>query len=183
MQGRFLVTCFTLAAIALGCTTAKQSSAEAEARAHAQGWRTLTNDVVGYSLSYPRAWKLTGRVVATQFASGARCQSVRFVDRATPSEVRQSFVQSCWKPVTDGSSLDTFMRKTYRSRLSKFFTQTRLGGVPAYRSRTAQSNRTFFLQTKDYRVQLIAAVVAGPARRALRLSQVNRILASLSVRG
>jgi hypothetical protein len=170
MQGRFLVTCFTLAAIALGCTTAKQSSAEAEVRAHAQGWRTLTNDVVGYSLSYPRAWKLTGRVVATQFASGARCQ------------VRQSFVQSCWKPVTDGSSLDTFMRKTYRSRLSKFFTQTRLGGVPAYRSRTAQSNRTFFLQTKDYRVQLIAAVVAVPARRALRLSQVNRILASLSIR-
>jgi hypothetical protein len=180
MQTRFLMCCFVLAAVALGCTTAKQSSAHTGAQA--QGWRTLTNDVVGYSLSYPRAWKLAGRVVATQFASGSRCQSVRIVDRATPSEVRQSLLQSCWKPVADGSSLDTFMRRTYRSRLSRFFIETRLGGVPAYRSRTAKNNRTFFLQTRDYRVQLIAAVVAAPARRVLRQSQVNRILASFSVR-
>jgi hypothetical protein len=172
--------CLMLAAVALGCTSAKQASVEPNE--HAQGWRSLTNDVVGYSLSYPRAWKLAGRVVATQFASASRCQSVRIVDRATPSEVRQSLVQSCWRPVTDGSSLDTFMRRTYRSRLSRFFIETRLGGVPAYRSRTAKTNRTFFLQTRDYRVQLIAAVVAGPARRALRQAQVNRILASFSVR-
>jgi|SRR5919109_5220059 hypothetical protein len=179
MQGRLLVSCLALAAIALGCTTAKQSTAHTPSGA--PGWRTLSNDVVGYSLSYPRGWKVAGRVVATQFASGAKCQSVRVVDRATPSEVRQSLVQSCWRRVTDGSSLDSFMRKTYRGRLSRFFTKTTLGGVPAYRSRTAKSNRTFFLQARDYRVQIIAAVVAGPARRALRQSQVNRILASLSV--
>jgi hypothetical protein len=181
MQGRFLVSCLALAALALGCTTANQSSAQTVGRG--QGWRTLTNEVVGYSLSYPPRWKVAGRVVATQFASGTRCQSVRFVDRATPSEVRQSFVQSCWRRNAQSSSLDAFMRKTYGSRLSGFFVKTTLGGVPAYRSRTAKSNRTFFLQTTDYRLQLIAAVVASPARRALRLAQVNRILASLSVRG
>jgi hypothetical protein len=176
MRGRFLVWCVTLVVLALGCATASQATATAT------GWRKLTNDVVGYSLSYPRGWRLAGRVVATQFASGARCQSVRRVDRSTSSEVRQSLVQSCWRRVTDSSSLDAFMRKTYRSRLSRFFTKTTLGGVPAYRSRTPKTNRTFFLQTKEYRVQLVAAVVAAPARRTLRLSQVNRILASLSVR-
>jgi hypothetical protein len=97
--------------------------------------------------------------------------------------VRQSLVQTCWKRITDASSLDAFMRKTYRSRLSKFFTKTTLGGVPAYRSRTAKSNRTFFLQAPEYRLQLVAAVGAGPARRALRQSQINRILASLAVHG
>lgn len=182
MQARFVAWCLVLCAVTLGCTTAQRSPAETNLRTQAQAWRTLRNDLVGYSLSYPRAWRVIGRVVATQFASGASCQSVRIVDGGGLSEVRQSFVQSCWKRVKDGASLAAFMRQTYGSRLSTFFAATTLGGVPAFRSRTAKGNRTFFFQTESYRVQIIAVVVAAPARRAARLRQVNRILASFSVR-
>jgi hypothetical protein len=147
----------------------------------AQPWRTLKNERVGYLLSYPPNWKIAGKVVATQFAAAARCQSVRVVDRAGPSEVRQSIVQVCWKPITGDTSLDAYMRTTYGRRLASFFLKTRLGGAPAYRSRTGTKNRTFFLQTKDYRMQVVAAVAAGPLRRAARVAQVNRILASFTV--
>jgi hypothetical protein len=95
--------------------------------------------------------------------------------------VRQSIVQVCWKPVTRDTSLDSYMRKTYARRLSSFFVKTTLGGVPAYRSRTGTKNRTFFLQTNDYRLQVVAGVAAGPLRRAARVAQVNRILRSFAV--
>lgn len=147
----------------------------------AQPWRVLKNERVGYSLKYPASWKITGKVVATQFAAAARCQSVRVVDRAGPSEVRQSIVQVCWRHIRGDTSLDAYMRKTYKRRLSSFFVKTRFGGVPAYRSRTGTKNRTFFLQTKEYRMQVVAAVAAGPRRRAARVAQVNRILASFTV--
>jgi hypothetical protein len=147
----------------------------------AQPWRTLKNDRVGYSLSYPRGWRITGKVVATQFSAAARCQSVRVVDRVTPIEVRQSLVQICWKPATGATTLDAYMRTTYGTRLFDLFTKTRLGGVPAYRTKTGTSSRTFFLQTKDYRLQIVTGVVAAPARRAKRVAQVNRILASFSL--
>jgi hypothetical protein len=144
--------------------------------------RTLTNERVGYSLSYPRAWRVATKVVATQFAAGARCRTVRVVDRAGLAEVRQSFVQLCWKQVNDGSSLAGFMRKTYGDRLGDFFVRVRLGGVPAYRTRTARTNRTFFVHTKrGYRLQILAAVVAAPAKRRMRIAQVDRILAGLSL--
>jgi len=148
--------------------------------------RTLRNDRVGYSLSYPRGWKVGGRAVATEFAARADCQSVRVVDLAAPAdagpgaEVRQSLVQMCWKRVGDGASLDEFMRQTYGGRLSELFEWTRLAGVPAYRAKDGAS-RTFFLQTEMFRLQVVATVVAGPARRAERLAQVNRILTSFSL--
>jgi hypothetical protein len=170
---RWVLTCLALYSLAAGGLSAGSTQA--------QPWRTLKNDRVGYSLSYPRGWKIAGKVVATQFAAAARCQSVRVVDRAGPSEVRQSIVQVCWKPVTGGTSLDAYMRKTYGRRLSSFFAKTKLGGMPAYRSRTGTRNRTFFLQTKDYRLQVVSGVVAGPLRRAARVAQVNRILASFSL--
>jgi hypothetical protein len=146
--------------------------------------RTLRNDRVGYSLSYPRSWKITGKVAATQFAAGARCRSVRVVDfSAGPAAtVRQSFVQVCWKRAA-GLSLDAFMRKTYGGRLADLFERTRLGGVPAYRTRGPRMSRTFFLQTHAYRLQVVATIVAAPAERTKRLAQVNRILASFSVTG
>jgi hypothetical protein len=108
---------------------------------------------------------------------------MRIVDRPGPSEVRQSFVQICSKRVTDGLTLARFMRKTYGRRLSNLFAMTRLGGVPAYRTRSGRLNRTLFLQTQEYRLQLVAGVVAAPTRRAKRLAQVNRILASFSLTG
>jgi hypothetical protein len=57
-----------------------------------------------------------------------------------------------------------------------------LGGVPAYRTKTGSTNRTFFVQTKKgYRLQILTAVVAAPAKRRIRIAQVNRILASFSL--
>jgi hypothetical protein len=147
--------------------------------------RTLTNDGVGYSLSYPGGWKVVGQVVATEFAAGAACQSVRVVDFAPPAipsgKILQSFVQICWKRVRDGSSLDEFMRNTYGRRLSELFRQTTLAGTPAYRTRGLAASRTFFLQTPKHRLQIVTAVVADSAKRAKRLAQVQRILASFSV--
>src|SRR4029453_8743099 len=131
-----------------------------------QPWRALKNKRVGYLLSYPPRWKIAGKVVATQFAAAARCQGVRVVDRAGPSEVRQSIVQVCWKRIRGDTSLDAYMRKTYGRHLRSFFVQTKLGGAPAYRSRTGTKNRTFFLQTTDYRMQVVAGVAAGPTPRA-----------------
>jgi hypothetical protein len=177
MRGRFIVWSAAVCAVALGCATGNQPSAASDA----QKWRTLTNDRVGFSLSYPRAWHVTGKVVATQFSAGASCQTVRVVDHTSLSLVRQSYVQLCWKRITDGSSLAAFMRRTYGARLSSFFVRTRLGGGPAYRSRGQNTNRTFFVQTATYRIQIVAGVVASPARRPARLAQVNRILRSFTI--
>ena len=105
MRGRFVVWIAAVCAVALGCATGNQPSAASEA----QRWRTLTNDRVGFSLSYPSAWRVSGKVVATQFAAGASCQTPRIVDYTSPSFVRQSFVQLCWKRITDGSSIALFM--------------------------------------------------------------------------
>jgi heme A synthase len=179
MQTR-LVWCLALCAAALGCVALTQRASGTTHEKQAP-WRTLRNARVGYSLSYPSGWKVAGKMVATQFAAHARCQSVRIVDRAGPSEVRQTVVQICWKRVTDGSSLAVFMRRTYGRRLSHLFGRTTLGGVPAYRTRSGSRNRTFFLQKKRYRMQIVSSVVEGPAKRATRLAQVKRILASFTL--
>jgi hypothetical protein len=149
--------------------------------------RTLENDTVGYSLRYPRGWKITGQVVATAYAKGADCQSVRVVDFAPPpsagpsAQVRQSFVQICWRRVTDGSSLEEFMRSTYGDRVLEIFEKTSLGGARAYRTKGAIGNRTFFLQNDRYRLQVVATVTNEPAKSATRLAQVGRILGSFSL--
>lgn len=178
MQRRFPSWCSVLcAAASLGCTALSQPAAT-----QAQRSRTLTNDRVGYSLSYPRTWRVAAKVIATQFAARARCQTVRMVDRAGPAEVRQTFVQLCSKPIKSGSSLAGFMQSTYGRRLDDLFVRATLGGVPAYRTKTGSANRTFFAQTKKgYRVQILTAVVAAPAKRRARIAQVNGILASLSL--
>lgn len=146
----------------------------------------MKNERVGYSLSYPRGWKVTGQVVATEFAAGAACQSVRIVDFAPPAsagpsaQVYQSFVQICWRRA-DRSSLEDFMRKTYRGRLADLFERTTLSAVPAYRTKLEGQSTTFFLQTEKHRIQIVAGVVAEPAKRANRLAQVSRILSSFSL--
>lgn len=167
-------------AVALGCTALTRGAAGTTDQTQAP-WRTLKNERIGYSLSYPSGWRVVGKVVATQFAAHTRCQSVRIVDRAAPAEVRQAVVQICSRRIRPGSSLAAFMRRTYGSRLSHLFAKTTLGGVPAYRTRSGSTNRTFFLQTKRYRMQVVASVVEGRAKRATRLAQVKRILASFRV--
>jgi hypothetical protein len=144
--------------------------------------RTLRNDRVGYTLTYPGTWRLATQVVATQFATGGACQSVRVVDDAGTAEVHHSFVQICSRRLTDGSSLAGFMRSTYGGGLSKLFVATRLGGMPAYRTRTGPDNRTFFVQANGYRLQLVAAVATRPSLRAKRLAQLAGILASFSLK-
>jgi hypothetical protein len=72
------------------------------------------------------------------------------------------------------------MRKTYRGRLADAFERTKLGGVPAYRANEGSST-TYFLQTDRHRMQIVAAVVAEPPRRAQRSAQVRRILSSFSL--
>lgn len=150
--------------------------------------RTLTNSRVGYRLTYPRDWKVTGQVVATEFATEASCQSVRVIDFMPPKgsgpsiRVRQSFAQICWRRATDRSSLDDFMRKAYGDRLSDLFDPATLGGVRAYRTKQGGQSTTFFLQTAKHRIQVVTAVAAEPAKEARRLAQVRRILASFSVR-
>jgi hypothetical protein len=156
------------------------------ARAPSPPGHTLRNDRVGYTLSYPRGWKVAREVVSTAFAADASCESVRVVDFAPPTTVRsgkilQSFVQICAKRVRDGSSLDKFMRETYGRAMSSF-EKTRLGGLPAYRTKDGSANTTFFLQTPKHRLQVVGAVVADSGKRARRLAQVQRILSSLSFR-
>src|SRR4029450_6005171 len=115
---RWVLTCAALCALAAGGASAGSPQA--------RPWRTLTNDRVGPPRPSPPRWKIAGKVVATQFAAAARCQSVRFIDRAGPSEVRQSIVQVCWKPVTGDASLDSYMQKTYGRRLCDLFVTTHL---------------------------------------------------------
>lgn len=148
--------------------------------------RTLTNSRVGYRLTYPREWKVTGQVVATEFAAGASCQSVRVVDFAPPAnsgpsgEVRHSYVQICWR-AANGSSLGEFMRKTYRGKVTQLFERTKLGRSAAYRSKGRGQSMAFFLQTAEHRIQIVTGVAPEPAKRASRVAQVHRILSSFSL--
>jgi hypothetical protein len=149
--------------------------------------KRLVNNRVGYSLAYPRTWKLEKRVVSTGFAAAAACQSVRIVDFAPPEDsgpsamMRQSLVQICWKPVGDGSSLERFMEQTYGDRLTMLFDRTRFAGAPAFRAANQGTNSTLFLQTGGFRLQVVTSVAADGGNEALRSGQVRRILSSFSL--
>jgi hypothetical protein len=151
-------------------------------------YRLLRDGVVGYSLRYPRDWKLARRPAgATAFAKGARCRSVEIVDFAPPSgsgqagpAILHSFVQVCAKRVKDGLSIDEFMRRTYKDVLSKQFATTKFAGVRAYRSRLEDQD-LIFLQTDAYRIQIYTAVVADREKRAKRQAQVRGVLGSFTL--
>lgn len=189
-----------LCAVALQWTAGSQPHAEPRSEARlplarsvayeptAARSRTLRNTSVGFSLSIPRGWKMTGQVVATEFAAGAACQSVRIVDfepraDAGPgAKVLQSFVQICWKRLSGDESLAGFVEKTYGGKSAGLLERTELGGVPAYRTKGNGLNATIFLQTDAHRIQIAAAVVAEAKKRIARQAQVQRILASFSVK-
>ncbi len=148
------------------------------------GAKRLINARVGYSLRYPSDWRTTGQVQATGFARGAICESVEVIDFEPPAGsgptavFLHSFVQICARPLTGGSSLDQFMRRTYGVAFVDRFEKTTLGGMPAYRARQDSAQTTYFLQTDEYRVQIVSAVAAPPEKRSARESQLERILES-----
>lgn len=147
----------------------------------------LTSDEVGYLLRYPSDWRVTGQVVATEFARGAECRSAEIVDFEPPPDagpaamVLRSFVQICAKPVAPGSRLEDFMLLTYGDALPDLFRETLVGGLPAYRAGGGGDQGTIFLQTDRHRIEIAFAVTADPEIRARRLAQVRRILGSLSL--
>jgi hypothetical protein len=187
-----------LCAVVLQLTAGSQPHAETRSEAQpsptrsvadltAPAGRTLRNTAVGFSLPIPRGWKVVGQVVATEFAAGAVCQSIRVVDfepgaDAGPgAKVLQSFVQICWMRLSGGESLAGFVEKTYGGKSAGLLERTELGGVPAYRTKGTGLNATIFLQTDAHRIQIVAAAVAEPTTRIARHAQVRRALASFSV--
>ncbi|MBM3940894.1 MAG: hypothetical protein FJ318_08440 [SAR202 cluster bacterium] len=132
----------------------------------------------------PNGWELTGLLVSSEFAAGAACAAVRIVDREAPSDsgqapfLYQSLAQVCARPV-DGRSLEAFMVETYGADRGGFAPAS-VGGKSAYRL-TQDHQTTIFLQSGTRRFQVIASVAAdSPGLEALRVSQVNQILSSLT---
>jgi hypothetical protein len=149
-------------------------------------YRQFRDDVVGYSLRYPRAWTVGRRPAgATEFATKARCRSVEIVDFAPPpgsgiALVLHSFVQVCAKRLTDRSSIDEFMRQASSDSVLKQFEPGKFAGARAYRSRTKDQD-VLFLQTDDYRIQIYTSVGADRRKRARRQAQVREVLRSFSL--
>lgn len=146
--------------------------------------KRLENARIGYSLSYPADWQVRGYILATAFARGAQCESVEVVDSQPPpgsgaASILHSFVQICARPLTDNLTLDDFMRQTYGNAFTTQFQVAPLAGIQAYRAINT-NQETWFLQTKGYRIQIVASVVAAPDKQDARFSQVQQILASLS---
>ena len=148
--------------------------------------RILRNTSVGFTLTYPRGWRVVRKVIATEFAVGATCQSVQMIDFASASDsgpgakVLQSFVQICWRRMSGGETLPRFVERTYGTHAGRLLERTTFGGVPAYRTKDDEPNGTIFLQTDAHRIQIVASVIAEQAKRAMRREQVQRILASFA---
>jgi len=148
--------------------------------------KRLDDAEAGYTLVYPADWVLEGQVVASDFASGARCRSVRKVDFAPPPDsgaaapVQHSFVQVCAKPLSSVGSLEDFMSRTYGAALDALFEKTRINGLEVYQSRQQQAARMLFAQLAEHLVQIIATVEAEPSRHPERRIQVDAILASFA---
>lgn len=178
MNGRRRLPCLLLAAVAIAPDAPTATGSPAP--------DCLENTEVGYSLRYPPDWRVGGQVVSTEFATAARCESVAFVDSEPPAGsgpapfIRRSFVQICARRVTDGLSLDEFMRRTYGASWLGSFSPTQLGGWPGYRAGREAAQTTIFLQTRVHRIQIVAVVNTGADLAAQRSAEVAAILESLS---
>ena len=150
-------------------------------------WQPLTDPSIGFSLCYPADWSVGGQVIATQFAVGARCRSVRVIDLAPPSDsgaaaaMEQSLVQVCAKPLDADDSLDQYMRRVYGDRLQHTFAITDLDGTPGYRSTGRGQTRTTFAQHRNSLIQIVATVAASPEKTPERQAQVGKILESFAL--
>jgi hypothetical protein len=178
----------SLTAAGLGGGVAATAPARDRPAAEKPRYLQLRDNLVGYSLRYPRGWKVERRPVGgTEFSAGARCRSVRVVDFEPPPDsgagfVLHSFVQVCARRLADGSSLEEFMRTTYGDSFLEEFDSAKVGGVGAYAARKTDQS-VIFLQTNDHRIQIHSAVVADAEKRATRRAQVRRIERSYSLLG
>jgi hypothetical protein len=147
------------------------------------GFLLLTVPALGFSLIFPDDWQLHGQVIATEFADGAACQSAEIIDFQPPEGstalILRSLVQICARPLEDALTLNQFMRETYSGLVEEQFEPVSLSGHPAYRSRTEGPDATVFVQTDDYRIQIVSAVAAEPEASLMRTAQVHAILESL----
>jgi len=149
--------------------------------------KRLEDRQVGYTLLYPRDWSVEGRVAATEFAIGSRCQSVRVVDFEPPpgsgpgAQVRHSFLQVCAKPIKGGESLQDFMRQTYGALLARTFEMADFNGLSVYQTREEKPTKMIFTEIKHHRIQIYFSVVADLEKYPTRKTQVENILASFSV--
>jgi hypothetical protein len=193
------VWCMVVCALAsgCGCSTESEPADETEPRARsdvrtatetetASTVGVLEDAEVGYSMSYPRPWKVAGALVATEFAADADCRSVEIVDREPPPEagpgaqVLHTLVQVCAHRLTDSASLEEFLRRTYDEEILARFRRTTVGSGRGFTTGTAV-NSTTFLQTDTHRLQVVTAVVADPAERQQRIAEVEAVLQTLSL--
>lgn len=147
--------------------------------------KRLENSQLGFSLLYPANWEVTGAVLATGFAGDAYCESVRIVDDEPPpgsgsALIQQSFVQICGKPLTDDAPLDLYLRNTYGNSAAARFQMTELAGMRSYQETNANGDATIFIQTRAYRIQIVASAATAPDLQAERRSQIQRILESIA---
>jgi hypothetical protein len=71
------------------------------------------------------------------------------------------------------------MQQEYGDRLESWFETAEINGMLVYRSGGDRSaDATLFLQSGNYRIQLISAVVAESGHQEERVSQVNQILST-----
>ena len=151
-------------------------------------WQKLEDATVGFSLIHPSDWEVEGRVVSTQFADGARCRSVRFIDFKPPADsgaaapMQQSFVQVCAMPKEQVGSLGQYMRRMYGDSFERTFTLVQMNGTPAYQAKGTGSSRTIFAETRNDLVQIVAAIATSPGKFAERQAQVEQILGSLQLK-
>ena len=150
-------------------------------------WARLTDSSIGFSLCYPADWSVDGQVIATQFAVGAQCRSVRVIDFAPPLDsgaaaaMEQSLVQVCAKPLDADDSLDQYMRRVYGDRLQHTFAITDLDGTPGYQSTGRGQTRTIFAQHRNSLIQIVTTVAASPEKTPERQAQVEKILGTFTM--
>jgi len=152
------------------------------------GWEKLEDATVGFSLFHPPDWIVAGQVVSTQFADGAVCRSVRFVDFEPPADsgaaapMQQSFVQVCAKPKVQAGSLDQYLRRVYGDSFDRTFALVQLDGTRAFQAKDTGSSWTVFAESRSDLVQIIAAVATSPGKFSARQLQVRQILGSLQLK-
>lgn len=152
-----------------------------------EDWKYLEDPVMGFSLHYPADWLIDVQVVATQFAVGAHCRSVRFVDFEPPTDsgaaapIQQSFVQVCAKPLKYDDSLDQYMHRVYGESLGQTFVIMDFSGTRSYQANAEGQSKTIFTQNRNILLQITAAVAATPEKFPARQTQVERILGSLAL--
>ena len=160
----------------------------ADAGAVPAHWEKLEDTMVGFSLFHPPDWVVEGQVVSTQFADGALCRSVRFIDFEPPADsgaaapMQQSFVQICAKPKLQAGSLDQYMRRVYGDAIHRTFAPVQLNGKRAFQTRDAGSSRTIFAESRSDLLQIITAIATSPAMFSERQLQVQQILGSLQLK-